>query len=148
MYFFNFSILHKLHEIRYFSNFRDRMPCYDFKSLHQHPVLVICDGHCFICRPWPPERTVIQSFVHEKETIAFPQETFDLRGRSSAENKSVEKQQVPEMEKCCIPDSVPDCSWYSGDLRIRCRLDETRDRTAVGCSYRAVDNSVYSAGHR
>ena len=41
-----------------------------------------------------------------------------------------------------------DCSWYSGDLRIRCRLDETRDRTAVGCSYRAVDNSVYSAGHR
>lgn len=45
-------------------------------------------------------------------------------------------------------DSVPDCSWYSGDLRIRCRLDETRDRTAVGCSYRAVDNSVYSAGHR
>ena len=52
------------------------------------------------------------------------------------------------MEKCCIPDSVPDCSWYSGDLRIRCRLDETRDRTAVGCSYRAVDNSVYSAGHR
>ena len=71
-----------------------------------------------------------------------------LRGRSSAENKSVEKQQVPEMEKCCIPDSVPDCSWYSGDLRIRCRLDETRDRTAVGCSYRAVDNSVYSAGHR
>lgn len=53
-----------------------------------------------------------------------------------------------EMEKCCIPDSVPDCSWYSGDLRIRCRLDETRDRTAVGCSYRAVDNSVYSAGHR
>ena len=55
---------------------------------------------------------------------------------------------LPEMEKCCIPDSVPDCSWYSGDLRIRCRLDETRDRTAVGCSYRAVDNSVYSAGHR
>ena len=44
--------------------------------------------------------------------------------------------------------NVPDCSWYSGDLRIRCRLDETRDRTAVGCSYRAVDNSVYSAGHR
>ena len=55
---------------------------------------------------------------------------------------------LPEMEKCCIPDSVPDCSWYSGDLRIRCRLDETRDRTAAGCSYRAVDNSVYSAGHR
>ena len=51
-------------------------------------------------------------------------------------------------KKCCIPDSVPDCSWYSGDLRIRCRLDETRDRTAVGGSYRAVDNSVYSAGHR
>ena len=34
------------------------------------------------------------------------------------------------------------------DYAIRCRLDETRDRTAVGCSYRAVDNSVYSAGHR
>ena len=28
--------------------------------------------------------------------------------------------------------AFPDCSWYSGDLRIRCRLDETRDRTAVG----------------
>ena len=42
------------------------------------------------------------TFVKEQETIAFPQETFDLRGRSSAENKSVEKQQVPEMEKCCM----------------------------------------------
>ena len=87
MYFFNFSILHKLHEIRYFRNFRDRMPCYDFKSLHQHPVLVICDGHCFICRPWPPERTVIQSFVHEKETIAFPQKGLDPAVFSSAEQK-------------------------------------------------------------
>ena len=54
---------------------------------------------------------------------------------------------LPEMEKCCIQTAFLIVK-YSGDLRIRCRLDETRDRTAVGCSYRAVDNSVYSAGHR
>lgn len=53
------------------------MPGNDFQSLHQHPVLIIRDGHGFIGCPGPTERTVIQPFIHQEEPVTFPQQCLD-----------------------------------------------------------------------
>ena len=63
------------------------MPGNDLQPLHQHPVLIIRDSHSLIRCPWPAERTVIQSFIQEKEPVTFPQKRFDPVIPSSTEEE-------------------------------------------------------------
>lgn len=85
--FFIFSILHNSHEVRRLRDLCDRMPGNDLQPLHQHPVLIIRDSHSLIRCPWPAERTVIQSFIQEKEPVTFPQKRFDPVIPSSTEEE-------------------------------------------------------------
>ena len=84
----------------------------------------------------------------DDDTLAFDRSQMEEYLREVADTNPIHQGELavlPEMEKCCIPDRVSDCGWYSSDLRIRSRLDETRDRTAVGRGYRTIRHSVYPA---
>lgn len=59
----------------------------DLKTFHQPAKLLPGDGHEFFFGTRPLELAVLQSFVEEKETIAFPKKCFYPIALSAAEDE-------------------------------------------------------------
>lgn len=82
-----FSVLHNRSEQFLRPAFPDRVFRDDFKPLHKHPVLLLCDGKSLRIGSRPAEGSGLQPFVQKKETVTLPQKTFDPVAPPAAEQE-------------------------------------------------------------